>query len=153
MKIFVSIVMMLFVISCNGISNTNAQKTSTLEKVEYIEERRLNKNVDSKDVFVLDNMDDITAFYTKLQNPGITRQAPIPALEEGESLLVIKPKTNATTPYTDIEVTSLTTKGTQLVVNYKEIENLEYTENKQSHPILILKIKNKPKSVILEKVK
>lgn len=153
MKIFVSIVMMLFVISCNGISNTNAQKTSTLEKVEYIEERRLNKNVDSKDVFVLDNMDDITAFYTKLQNPGITRQAPIPALEEGESLLVIKPKTNATTPYTDIEVTSLTTKGTQLVVNYKEIENWEYTENKQSHPILILKIKNKPKSVILEKVK
>ncbi len=145
--------MLTSVLSCKTATSTTVQKSNAMEKVEYVEARRLNKNIGAKDVFVLENMDDITALYTKFQNPGMTRQAPIPTLEADESMLIINPKPSASNPYADIEVESLSTKGNQLIVNYKEVENGEYSANKESHPVLVLIVKAKPKSVVLKKLK
>ncbi|SKB91928.1 hypothetical protein SAMN05660477_01851 [Soonwooa buanensis] len=153
MKIFTTIAIGLSLMSCNGTSSMHAQKGKTMQKVEYTEERRLNKDFDSKEIFALSTMDEVTNLYGKLQDPQFKRSAPIPIIEAGESLLVVKPKASSATDYSDIEIESIQKDEKNIIVKYKKIENWEYKEAKQTHPVLILKIESSPKNLILEKIK
>ncbi|MFW2137155.1 hypothetical protein [Soonwooa sp.] len=152
MKIFIIIAIGLSLMSCNGTSSMHAQKVETMQKVEYTEERRLNKDFDSKEIFAVSTMDEVTNLYSRLQDPQFNRSAPIPIIEAGESLLVVKPKASSATDYSDIEIESIKKNEKNIIVKYKKIENGEYKDAKKTNPILILKIKSNPQNLILKKV-
>ncbi|WP_131368662.1 hypothetical protein [Chryseobacterium luteum] len=118
------------------------------DKVEFTEIRRLNLKTDLKEYTVITSTKGIKELYMKLNDSKYSRSAPIPVLEEGEYFLVLKPKLKKI-KNGDIEIEKLETNGSTLNVFYKEIENQEYTEKKQSDPILILKIMDSPKKIKL----
>ncbi|WP_347218996.1 hypothetical protein [Chryseobacterium sp.] len=94
---------------------------------------------------MISSSEGIHVLYKQLRDPRYSRSAPIPILEEGEYFLVLKPKLNKI-KYGDIEVDKLERTNTVLKVYYREVENLEYAEEKKENPILILKIFEKPKN-------
>lgn len=118
------------------------------QKVEFIEIRRLNSNINLEEYTVITSTKGIKELYMKLNEPRYSRSAPIPVLDEGEYFLVLKPGLKKINNG-DIDVEKLETEGTYLNVFYKEVENQEYTEKKQSNPILIIKIKDSPKKIKL----
>ncbi|MGK6341722.1 hypothetical protein ACMGDK_05745 [Chryseobacterium sp. DT-3] len=118
------------------------------DKVEFTEIRRLNLKTDLKEYTVITSTKGIKELYKKLNDSKYSRSAPIPVLEEGEYFLVLKPKLKKI-KNGDIEIEKLETTGSTLKVFYKEVENQEYAEKKQSDPILILKIIGSPKNIKL----
>lgn len=124
------------------------QESENQKKVEFIEIRRLNLNNDLKEHTVITSTKGIKELYMKLNDSKYSRSAPIPVLEEGEYFLILKPKLKRI-KNGDIEVEKLEKNGSTLNVFYKEIKNQEYTEKKQSHPILILKVIDSPKKIKL----
>lgn len=153
MKILAPIFLFVFVLSCNAISsNINIQDSKEMRDIQFEEERRLNKDFSSKDVFIINSIEEVMALYVKLNDPSFKRSAPIPALNTDESLLVLKPRLSSKMPYADLEVVSLKADAKSIFVKYKEIENSEYQEDKKTHPVLILKIQSQPKQIKLEKI-
>ncbi|MDP9960964.1 hypothetical protein [Chryseobacterium lathyri] len=117
-------------------------------KVEFTEIRRLNLKTDLKEYTVITSTKGIKDVYMKLNDSKYSRSAPIPVLEEGEYFLVLKPKLKKI-KNGDIEIEKLEASTSTLNVFYKEVENQEYKEKKQSDPILIVKITGSPKKIKL----
>ncbi|MDQ0065532.1 hypothetical protein [Chryseobacterium lathyri] len=117
-------------------------------KVEFTEIRRLNLKTDLKEYTVITSTKGIKDAYMKLNDSKYSRSAPIPVLEEGEYFLVLKPKLKKI-KNGDIEIEKLEESTSTLNVFYKEVENQEYKEKKQSDPILIVKITGNPKKIKL----
>ena len=118
------------------------------DKVEFTEIRRLNLKTDLKEYTVITSTKGIKDLYMKLNDSKYSRSAPIPVLEEGEYFLVLKPKLKKI-KNGDIEIEKLETNTSMLNVFYKEVENQEYADKKQSDPILIVKIMGSPKKIKL----
>lgn len=124
------------------------QENKISQKVEFTEIRRLNSNHDLNEYTVITSTKGIKELYMKFNDSRYSRSAPIPVLDEGEYFLVLKPKLKKV-QNGDLEIEKLETDGSTLTVFYKEIENQEYAEKKQSNPILILKIMDSPKKIKL----
>ncbi|MGV4414191.1 hypothetical protein [Chryseobacterium sp. T1] len=156
MKLISIMFLLFFLASCNVNykKNTMGDFVEARHKnIEFFEERRLNKDIELRDVLIINSIQGITELYARLENPRYSRSAPIPILEDSnEVFLVIKPILKDVL-YGDIEIINIERLNDKLVVNYKEIENNEYRDEKLSHPIVIIKVKSNPKSVTLNKVK
>lgn len=156
MKFLLIIFFTLLLWSCNANQKTmsiNNNNGSKYENIEFFEERRLNLDIDLGDVLIINSMDGITELYGRLENPKYSRSAPIPVLENSnESFVVIKPNLKDI-DYGDFEIKSIENNRNKLVINYREVVNDEYKVQKLMHPIVIIKVKLKPQSVRLNKVK
>ena len=74
--------------SCSNSKNMNAESSP----IEFTEERRLNHAIDLKEITLINNMEELTNLYAKLNDPNIPRSAPIPVFDENsEMILVIAP--------------------------------------------------------------
>ncbi|MFC6267629.1 hypothetical protein ACFQH0_04500 [Frigoriflavimonas asaccharolytica] len=146
--------MMFF--SCNSQRNIvvnenlklNAQNVNDLEKVNFEEIRRLNLNINLKEITVLNDFQETLNLYQRLENGKYARSFPITSLQSGEKLIVIKPLLSKE-KYGDLEILSIENKEGILNINYKEIENQEYYQNKWSNPILIIKVAENYKKIKL----
>lgn len=143
---------LLLVLSC-----ANYKKNMTIskqkEKIEFLEIRRLNSDINLKEFTVIRSTKEIKNLYSQLSSGNFSKSAPIPVLEsDKEFFLVLKPKIKNIL-YGDINVETLTTEGSVLNVNYKEIENWEYAERKQSNPIVIIKVFGRPGTIKLNLIK
>ncbi|KMQ60015.1 hypothetical protein ACM46_17340 [Chryseobacterium angstadtii] len=142
--------MNFLVLNCaeyKSVSQINLQKDHP-EKVEYKEIRRLNLNNDLKEYTVITSTKEMKELYMKFNDSKYSRSAPIPVLQKGEYFLILKPGLKKI-KYGDIQIEKMETNGSVLNILYKEIENWEYAEKEQSHPILILKVIGEPKEVKL----
>lgn len=139
--------------SCRSISvQKNEFKNETVvnvpqDNVEFSEVRRLNRDVQLSEYMILKNFDETLKLYAQLEDKRFSRSEPIPALEENEFFLMMKPKMKSEL-FGDIEVMKIEMKNSVLNVYFKEISNQEYLSNKQKNPILILRIKGKAPSGI-----
>lgn len=125
------------------------QQTPQMKKINFTEERRLNKNISLEEGTILKSTQEVSALYKKLSDSQFSRSAPIPVLEGNESIIVLKPKLK-TMKYGDINVERIENKGSEITVFYKEIVNGEYEELKQANPLLLLKIDMKPSIIKLK---
>ncbi|KXH81475.1 hypothetical protein AU378_17385 [Chryseobacterium kwangjuense] len=155
MSLFIKIFVLLIffshlLLNCTEYKNISSMNTENKnsQKVEFIEIRRLNSNINLEEYTVITSTKGIKELYMKFNESRYSRSAPIPVLDEGEYFLVLKPGLKKINNG-DIDVEKLETEGTYLNVFYKEVENQEYTEKKQSNPILIIKIKDSPKKIKL----
>jgi len=120
--------------------------------VEFTEVRRLNSTIKLKPSIIIKTTKEIKDLYKKFNNSRYSRSAPIPVLEnDDEIFLVLKPILK-NIKYGDFEVEKIESDGLILYVFYKEVDNQEYFEKKQSNPIIILKIFDKPKKIKLIKI-
>lgn len=122
--------------------DNNTVKIEKREGVEFEEMRRINFKIDIKEVSVLKDFDKILNFYQKLENPKYPKSYPIPSLQEGERLIVIKPALKKI-KFGDIEIINIENKNETLFINYKEVENWEYKRDHVSDPIVIIKVSEK----------
>lgn len=123
--------------------------STTEDSIIFTEVRRLNRSITLGEYLIIKNFDETVKLYSKIADKKFSRSEPIPALEENEFFLLLKPKLKKQF-YGDIEVTKLEMKGSVLNVYYKEIGNVEYLTNKEKNPILILRVNGKvPSSVKL----
>lgn len=142
----------LSIISLNYSCLNSKNMSTESSPIEFTEERRLNHAIDLKEITLINNMEELTNLYAKLNDPNIPRSAPIPVFDENsEMILVIKPKLE-TIVNGDIEIESVTQLNSKIMVNYKEIENWEYKENKSTHPIVIIRISEKSSEIKLNKI-
>ena len=118
------------------------------DDVSFEEMRRINFKIDLDEVSVLNEFDEILNLYQKLHNPKFSRAYPIPTLQEGESLIVLKP-TLKKIKYGDIEIINIQNKNETIFIDYREIESWEYERDQVSNPILIIKISEKFKNIKL----
>lgn len=118
------------------------------QKIEFTKIRRLNSNISLEEYTIITSTKGIKELYIKFNDSRYSRLAPIPVLGEGEYFLVLKPGLKKI-QNGDIEIEKLETDGATLNIYYKEIENPEYTEKKQSDPVLILKIRSNPMKIKL----
>ncbi|MDH6253075.1 hypothetical protein M2347_002802 [Chryseobacterium sp. H1D6B] len=147
-------VLFLLVFSCANSQNIGQARpvNKPLNEVGFTEIRRLNKVADIKEAVIINSTKEIKELYTRLDNTAYSRSAPIPVLANDQGcFLILKPKLK-NIKNGDIEVEKLESDGSTLIVNYKEVENWEYAEKKQSDPILILKILNKPNLIKLNQI-
>lgn len=156
MKYLLIIFSCILLVSCGAKINTMTINSDNAEKninVEFSEERRLNIDINLEEVVIINSMEGITELYGRLEQNRYSRSAPIPILQnDQESFIVIKPRLKDL-PYGDLQINSLEAKGKKLIINYKEVENDEYSDKKLSHPMLIIKINLRPESVKLNKLK
>lgn len=138
------------VLNCAEYKNTSLMnpKNENYQKVEFTEIRRLNSAVSLAQYTVITSTKGIKELYMKFSDTRYSRSAPIPILSEGEYFVVLKPELKKI-QNGDIEIEKLETNGFTLNILYKEVENQEYAEKKQSDPILIIKIKSNPKKIKL----
>jgi hypothetical protein len=146
----------VFLLAFSCANSQNMGQTGPINKplneVGFTEIRRLNYPADIKESAVINSTKGIKELYSRLDNTAYSRSAPIPVLEnDQECFLILKPKLN-NIKYGDIEVKKLESNGSTLIVSYKEVENWEYAEKKQSDPILILKILTKPNLIKLNQI-
>lgn len=138
--------------SCSNSKNMNSSQPQETVQIEFSEERRLNHDLNLKELTVINTIKELTEIYGELADPNIPRSAPIPTFDENsESILVIKPKLKTFT-HGDIEIESVEKSNSKIIINYKEIENWEFTENKWDDPIVIIKISEKPSEIQLNKI-
>ena len=131
--------------SCNSALITTHDMNSHIssnEGISFVEMRRLNKKIDLPEVSHLNDFTAILNLYKKLENSNYSKSYPIPGLDEGETLVVLKPRLTVER-YGDVEITNIQKKGNMLSIEYKEIKNQEYESEKVSNPILIIKISEK----------
>jgi hypothetical protein len=137
------------IVSCANIKNDPLNTSQKLKNIEFTEIRKLNAVLNMPQVSIINTTKEIKEFYKKINNQKYSKSAPIPVIEEDkESFLILKPQLKKI-KYGDIEVQKVESDGSTLFVSYKEVGNQEYNENKQSNPILIIKILNKPKKIKL----
>ena len=130
-----------------GCMNT---KEIQLKQMEFEEILRTNKDISLPEVSVIATMAELTQLYSDLQDENYPKSAPIPIFDENtESILVIKPELKSI-KNGDIEIESIQLSQDTFVVNYKEIENWEYTENNLNHPIVLVKVNHKGNKVKLK---
>jgi hypothetical protein len=117
--------------------------------VDFTEVRRLNSTFKLKLSTIIKNTKEIKDLYKNLDDSRHSRSAPIPILKnDKEVFLVLKPKLKKAR-YGDIEIEKMESDGKILFVTYKEVDNQEYADKKQSNPIVILKVIDKPKGIKL----
>lgn len=151
-KQFIFLVVFFFMIHCAP-NQMKSQNGNTENQIEFTEERRLNHSIPLTETYIISSNDDLVKLYSMLEDPNIPRSAPIPSVDfTSESIIVVKPKLSDF-PYADIEIESIKSEASQYIVQYKEVENFEFSENKWSNPIVILRVKEQPNKVVLEKVK
>lgn len=151
-KQFIFLVVFFLMINCAH-NQTNNQNGDNHNQIEFTEERRLNHPIPLTDTYLITSNEDLVKFYSQLQDPNIPRSAPIPSVDfTTESILVIKPKLKDL-EYGDIEIQSILQGDTDYIIQYKEVINEEFTENKWSNPIVIVKVQGQPTKVELEKQK
>ena len=139
--------------SCNStqiIAQDMNTQISNNEGVSFVEMRRLNKEIELPEVSHLNDFTAILNLYKKLENSNYSKSFPIPGLDEGETLIILKPKLTIE-KYGDLEITNIQKRGDALSIEYKEIKNQEYEIEKASNPILIIKISEKFKTIIINK--
>lgn len=152
LKIFILFGLSIFLLgSCGNFKSAEQtdQKNKNVKNVEFTEIRRLNDNndnIDLKEYTIINSTKGIKDLYDRFKSK-FSRSAPIPVLErEEECFLVLKPRLK-NIKYGDIKVEKLESDASTLIVTYREIENWEYAENKQSNPIVILKVFNRPNTI------
>lgn len=151
-KHFIFLVVFFLMINCAP-NQMKSQNGNTENQIEFTEERRLNHSIPLTETYIINTNEDLVKLYSMLENPNIPRSAPIPSVDfTSESIIVVKPKLSDF-PYADIEIQSIKNEDSTFFINYKEVENFEFTENKWSNPIVILRVKEQPNKVVLEKVK
>ncbi|AZA54171.1 hypothetical protein EG348_14805 [Chryseobacterium sp. G0201] len=152
--IFLSFILISVVLfsNCKNVSGV-IQKKQGLENIEFTEVRRLNHTVNLKEYTIINSTKGIKDLYGKLNDSKFSRSSPIPILEgENECFLVLKPKLKKI-KYGDIQIEKIEAKGSILIINYRETESDEYAEKKQSNPIVILKVFNRPKTIQFNQLK
>ncbi|AZA79952.1 hypothetical protein EG347_21920 [Chryseobacterium sp. G0186] len=133
----ITLIMFLFPLLSN-INGADFKQNSG--KLNFSEIRRQNSEIKLKVAEIIDTKEGIRNLYKVLANKEFSKSAPIPNLiNDSECLLLLKPKLKKV-KFGDIEVDSLRQHGSILTVYYREIANWEYAEQKQSNPLLILKI-------------
>lgn len=151
-KQFIFLVVFFLMINCAP-NQMKSQNGNTENLIEFTEERRLNHSIPLTETYIINTNEDLVKLYSMLENPNIPRSAPIPSVDfTSESIIVVKPKLKDF-QYADIEIESIKSEASQYIVQYKEVENFEFSENKWSNPIVILRVKEQPNKVVLEKVK
>src|SRR5690606_39197545 len=151
LTIFLTNILLLgMILSCSNSKKLNNNNSTS--SIEFTEERRLNFNSDLKEATIINSSQKLIALYGKMEKPNAPRSAPIPAFDEAtESILVIKPKLKDY-QYADVEILSIDKLNSKLIVNYKEVENWEFTEYNWSDPIVILRVSEKPSEIQLNKI-
>jgi len=146
----------LLIISIN-LSCSNSQKIKeskdhpVLQKVDFAEERRLNFPINLNEATIITTVKELTELYSKLEDTNVPRSAPIPVFnEQSESFIILKPKLTKV-QNGDIEIIDVKKDQTTLIINYREIQNFEYSENNWNNPILVIKVSDKPSKIKLIK--
>ena len=151
--LFLSLILVgLGVSSCSNSKKITSNQSENSEEMEFTEERRLNNSIKLEEISIINSLDELIELYGKLNDPNVPRSAPIPTFDEqNETILVIKPKLKSET-FKDVEIVSIQNKDSQLEINYKEVENWEFTENKWKDPIVILKVTGKFSDIQIKKI-
>lgn len=148
--IFIFLILTGLSLSCSNSKNINSEQSQI--SIDFTEERRLNHNLSLKETTIINSVQELNELYSKFNDKSIPRSAPIPTFDEKtESILVLKPTLENLT-YGDIEIESVEKIKSKLKINYREIENWEFTENKWSNPIVILRISEKPSEIQLNRI-
>ncbi|SMC42583.1 hypothetical protein [Moheibacter sediminis] len=148
--LFAGITFLSLNLSCSNSKNMNAAQSQNF--IEFTEERKLNHSLNLKETTIINSAQELTELYSKLRDKSIPRSAPIPAFDENtESIIILKPTLKNLT-YADIEIESIEKVKSKLRINYREIENWEFTENKWNNPIVILRISEKPSEIQLNRI-
>lgn len=135
------------------ISSCASTKENHQSSIPFEEQLRTNVGIDFPEVKLIADTDELTKIYTKLQDPKYPRSAPIPYFDEqNESMILLKPSLK-NYPNGDIEIVDVIEFNSEITINYKEIENWEYSEKDQKNPILIIKISKVAKNVKLNLIK
>jgi hypothetical protein len=149
-KLIVLPVVFFFMNSCAHTNRKSGSENSGIP-IEFTEERRLNHSNGYPETKIVNSLEEITKIYGELKDDYLPKSAPIPSFDsEKESIIVLKPKLKDRT-YADIEIQQIQMDQTDLIITYSEVENWEFTENKWTDPILIIKVAGKPKKVVLNK--
>lgn len=141
----------VFLIPFGNLENSMAfgQQQKNKRNIEFTEIRRLNSTTNLKQSTIIKSTKEIKDLYKKLNDSKYSRSAPIPILEnDNEVFLILKPRLKRI-KYGDIEIEKILADGSIFYVTYKEIDNHEYFEKKESSPIVILKVLEKPKGIKL----
>lgn len=118
-------------------------------KVDFWEVRRVNRNILLKESAIITTFAETSELYSKLEDKRFSRSEPIPTLSDDEFFIVLKPELKKI-QYGDFEIIRIEEENSAIKIYYKEIINNEYLLNKQSNPILILRLKGKvPESIKL----
>lgn len=131
--------------SCNSVSvaknefKDKGEMKIPQDDVIFSEVRRLNRAIAIGEYLVITDFDQTVNLYSKLEDKRFSRSEPIPALEDNEFFLMLKPlmKNHLNG---DIEVKKMESNGSVLNVYYEEIPNVEYSADKLKNPILILRV-------------
>lgn len=122
------------------------------QTVDFEEQLRTNSDIDLPEIYAVHTVGELTEIYSVLQDPAFPRSAPIPLFDGNtESMIVLKPKLESM-PFGDIEIEEVSLSGSTLTVSYREVPNWEYEEQKWNHPLLIIKIDQKPKKLNLKRI-
>lgn len=137
-------------LSCSNSKNITTEQSQT--SIEFTEERRLNHPLNLNETTIINSSQELIELYGKLEDKSIPRSAPIPSFDGNiESIIVIKP-TLKKLKYGDIEIESVEQIKSKLRINYREVENWEFTENKWNNPIVIIRVTEKPSEIQLNKI-
>ncbi|GAB0156483.1 hypothetical protein CHRYSEOSP005_17480 [Chryseobacterium sp. Alg-005] len=142
------LVLFVFASGCKPLSATkNPVETESIRvknnnEVKFSEVRRLNKDVSLQEYMIIRSFEETVKLYRLLEDKRFSRSEPIPTLAENEFILLLKPELKIK-QYGDIEVVKIEESQSVLNVYYKEIDNEEYSANKQKNPILILIVEGK----------
>ncbi|KQT16836.1 hypothetical protein ASG31_10685 [Chryseobacterium sp. Leaf404] len=146
------ILILVLVGMLSAVNSQNKQSTNKISKIDFIEMRRMNTASKLPELSIVSRQKEVLKLYRSLSDSRFSRSAPIPVLEDNEALVVLKPKLRSI-KYGDINVSKLEEKNGKLTLYYSETENWEYAGEKQSNPVLIIKIFQKPKSITLKYLK
>lgn len=141
-------ILTILCISCSSPRIMNSE----LEEISFAEERRLNFPIQIPEFQIINSPEELVNIYQSFHNPEIPRSAPIPVFDKNsESILVLKPKLKQL-KYGDLQIERVQKSGSLLIISYKEIESQEFTTNRWSDPIVILKVSEKPSEIQLNKI-
>ncbi len=150
--LFLSLILVGLGISCSNSKKIASNQSENNEEMEFTEERRMNNPIKLDEISIINSSKELIELYGKLNDPEVPRSAPIPPFDDqNETILVIKPRLKSET-FKDIEIVRIQNNDSQLIINYKEIENWEFTENKWKDPIIILKVTGKFSDIQIKKI-
>lgn len=146
---YINLFTLILILSWSCVGSKENQYTS----IPYEQQLSTNVKIDLPEVKVIENLQELTEIYKDLQDPKYPRSAPIPYFDHNkESMIILKPQLK-NLPNGDIEIVDIIHTDSEIIINYKEIENWEYAEKKLSNPIKIIKINRVAKKVTLKLIK
>ncbi len=138
MKIFLYSYFFLF-LNCQSqmVKNTSMQK----EEIPFEDLHHYSYSLTDKDFFIIETQDKMDEIYSIIhKKSGGRRLAPIPAISNDETFIIIKPKLKNTN---DVSVENMVYEKGKIIVKIKEFNNPNINTSSRQSPNILLKLLKK----------